>query len=510
MNLYSEANKYFEEVLKEENAKLNENLKKKKLKESITSRKKLRESIFDTVPSKYFDQISTISNKASRADFIRGIKNLLSNEEKKFLSLIEPNFVDIIVDRFVKDIRREWYNYTDAYLLVKGSRDRDLRWAIYQDGDFSVGLTFEELKKLYDKDPDRFRETTEDITINIPSIKHSLDGETYHSPLESTLWLDLPLARQLKIKREQERKQAEEERKKSYVRGLNKAQNELLQDIKDYIADKEDIVDDLDSIEDTAWQVWDEGDIEIPASYVRSQGGDPDNVDEDIVESYFDDVLWSDKFKRAVLSLYQQLKTAKNESFKYNKSGKKRLKEAEHYNIDDLHFIYTVRALDEDGEVEDSIRSFKNKEDAIKWAKTRNYFVDVCSDVEEELSYDDFLELENSGKIYDVVWTNYESLSDVLKRTIPKHQAELLSYIEQNLKDSGDYYDDHGSVKDIAYYEFVEGRGIDIIIPDAYVLSEEGDPDNVSDDIVDDYFDELWDNRLKKKIEDLLKKYSRK
>ena len=170
----------------------------------------------------------------------------------------------------------------------------------------------------------------------------------------------------------------------------------------------------------------------------------------------------------------------------------------------------TVRALDEDGEVEDSIRSFKNKEDAIKWAKTRNYFVDVCSDVEEELSYDDFLELENSGKIYDVVWTNYESLSDVLKRTTPKNQAELLSYIEQNLKDSGDYYDDHGSAKDIAYYEFVEGRGIDIIIPDAYVLSEEGDPDNVSDDIVDDYFDELWDNRLKKKIEDLLKKYSRK
>ncbi len=43
MNLYSEANKYFEEILKEENAKLNESLKKKKLKESIISRKKLRE-----------------------------------------------------------------------------------------------------------------------------------------------------------------------------------------------------------------------------------------------------------------------------------------------------------------------------------------------------------------------------------------------------------------------------------------------------------------------------------
>ena len=43
MNLYSEANKYFEEILKEENAKLNESLKKKKLKESIGSRKKLRE-----------------------------------------------------------------------------------------------------------------------------------------------------------------------------------------------------------------------------------------------------------------------------------------------------------------------------------------------------------------------------------------------------------------------------------------------------------------------------------
>lgn len=45
MNLYSEANKYFEEILKEENAKLDENLKKKKLKESTTSRKKLREAV---------------------------------------------------------------------------------------------------------------------------------------------------------------------------------------------------------------------------------------------------------------------------------------------------------------------------------------------------------------------------------------------------------------------------------------------------------------------------------
>ena len=389
MNLFEEANKYFEEILKEESLKLNESLKKKNLRESITSRKKLRESILDTVPSKYFDQISTISNKASRADFIRGIKNLLSNEEKKFLSLIEPNFVDIIVDRFIKDIRREWYNYTDAYLLVKGSRDRDLRWAIYQDGDFSVGLTFKELKKLYDKDPDRFRETTECITINIPSIKHSLDGETYHSPLASTLWLYLPLAKQLKIKREQERKQAEEERKKSYVRGLNKAQNELLQDIKDYIADEEDIVDDLDSIKDTAWQVWDEGDIEIPASYVRSQGGDPDNVDEDIVESYFDDVLWSDKFKRAVLSLYQQLKTAKNESFKYNKSGESKLRET---TIEDPYYL----ALD-----------------------TANPYYKVLLGV-----------LKNNKKIANSVWEEY------IKDYLPDEGTDSPEEFKQNLLDS--------------------------------------------------------------------------
>lgn len=44
MNLYEEANRYFEEALKEENAKLNESLKKKKLKESATARKQLRES----------------------------------------------------------------------------------------------------------------------------------------------------------------------------------------------------------------------------------------------------------------------------------------------------------------------------------------------------------------------------------------------------------------------------------------------------------------------------------
>ena len=424
MNLYSEANKYFEEILKEENAKLNESLKKKKLKESIGSRKKLRET---AIEDPYYLALDTTN------PYYKVLLGILKNNKKIANSVWEEYIKDYLPDEGTDSPEEFKQNLLDSFFY-------DIVEEMVEEGDDDLA------RKV----------------IDILGWKKHFSGYEYglYDDTIPSVWYS--------------------------VYELDKDGNEL------------DEVDSFDTPEEAIAFAKKQS---FPTHVVFVPEADPDDDPE--YRRYLRDHYDYEPFEVVWESVV-------DESFKYGRSGKKRLKEAKHYNIDDLHFIYTVRALDEDGEVEDSIRSFKNKEDAIKWAKTRNYFVDVCSDVEEELSYDDFLELENSGKIYDVVWTNYESLSDVLKRTTPKNQAELLSYIEQNLKDSGDYYDDHGSAKDIAYYEFVEGRGIDIIIPDAYVLSEEGDPDNVSDDIVDDYFDELWDNRLKKKIEDLLKKYSRK
>ena len=77
MNLYSEANKYFEEILKEESAKLNESLKKKKLKESIGSRKKLREE--DTTSSNInWDDSNTVKDliKKSMGKFAKEIPQI--------------------------------------------------------------------------------------------------------------------------------------------------------------------------------------------------------------------------------------------------------------------------------------------------------------------------------------------------------------------------------------------------------------------------------------------------
>lgn len=404
------------------------------------------------------EEIEKIAMNASLADIVKGLKKFFSSEEVKFIEQIDSD----AFERSAKEIyRKDEYSALkkeNIYLLMVGdSYVTSPVYSIYGVDSYSskYDLNFKELKDIYDKDPEFYNHYYE-IGVRLLYKDKIKDRDIYESLITFTILLPIMRQRLDRIEKEREEQRAEAKRKAALPRiniklkipplsGFNNAQRKLLDYVKNHIEydikDTEDLEKYLEilndpkaleeAVEDTSHMLWDMYDIEIPNYYILRHGGYPrsSSEQEDLDRDYFYDKIWDDKFKRAVLSLYQQLKTAKNESFKYSRSDKKQLEEANHFD-------------------------------------------------------------------------------DIMNRTTPKKQKELLFYIEQHLKNFGGYYDDFdGNVKDIAYYEFTEGDGVGIIIPDAYVLAKGGDPDNVSDDIVEDYFDELWDSSLKKRIRDLLAKY---
>lgn len=478
MSLYSEANKYFEEMLKEESAKLNESLKKKKLKEAkdtlfyvgpaeVTAEKLLQwlqnNPSAKITPNKVVVDTTELAIKPSTF-------KMLSNDDrfKKYIKTSEKKTESVGYRKKLK----EGFRNSPYYHVIKRVMNGDTEAADIVYNWYKGEGSFDEF--------DNVKQFEEFIKSDVYDML-SAAGDKKEIKIVSRALGQVEDTYAVFTQREGEEAVLLYTTRNSKKKAINTAKEQL--GAKTYL--------------------WGPDEVIVRACVVANDD------DMNVYYSSFAKFLSANNIiYEATLNEDGSISEEKfDESFKYSRPDKKCLKEAKHYDINDLHYIYTVRALDGDGDVEDDIRSFKNKEDAIKWAKTRKYFVDVYVDVEEELPYRDEIELENNGDLHYTVWTNYEDPGDVLKKTTPEKQAELLSYIEQHLKDSSSYYDGYGDAKDIAYYEFVEGRGIDIIIPDAYILAKDGDPDNVSDDIVDDYFDELWDNSLKKRIEDLLKKY---
>lgn len=76
----------------------------------------------------------------------------------------------------------------------------------------------------------------------------------------------------------------------------NDAKKQFFDEIIEHVDYLEDDEKDNFDLDDYAYTTWVEGDIEIPASWCRSHGYDPDNIDEQGVEEYFEEVIWKEPF----------------------------------------------------------------------------------------------------------------------------------------------------------------------------------------------------------------------
>lgn len=256
---------------------------------------------FKTLKENYRDhrKEEEIARSASVEDILTGLEKILSNEEIEFLSQFDPDFLE----KNARDIyyyaqRPSFHLETPAYLAYEASIRKlpakpSIRYNLrksYKINEFD--LTFNELKDICDEDQelyDHFKRI--EVVIKFDTTDH------YWIVLE----VDLPP--------EIQRKERAAARK--IPKTLTPAQKALLRMLKNNIESNleefPEYYEDygIEDIKDEAWQVFDESDIEIPATYIRSKGGDPYNVNEDIVESYFKDRIWNQLFKDEVVKIYK-------------------------------------------------------------------------------------------------------------------------------------------------------------------------------------------------------------